>query len=73
MQVRTYWAFWDLGKKMQFLVKKYVFSMFQSFYNFSISMHIDNNFLITISGDSTTYLVLSVYFTSKIWILSIFG
>ena len=56
---------------MQFLVKKYVFSMFQSFYNFSRSMHIDNNFLITISGDSTTYLLLSVYFTSKIWILSI--
>ena len=43
---------------MQFLVKKYVFSMFQSFYTFtlfSLSMRNDNNFLITIYGDSTTY------------------
>ena len=45
------------GWKMQFLVKKYVFSMFQSFYTFSLSMRIDNDFLITISGDSTTYLL----------------
>ena len=61
MQVRTCWAFWDLGKKMQFLVKKNVFSMFQSFYTFfSLSMRIGNNFLITISGDSTTYCSLCI-------------
>ena len=36
-------------------------------------IRIDNNFLIIISGDSTTYLLLSVYFKSKMWIFSIFG
>ena len=46
-----------MGEKNAFLDKKDVFSMFQSFYTFSISMHIDNNFLITISGDTTTYLL----------------
>ena len=44
-------------KNAIFLVKKHVFSMFQSFTLFSLSMHIDNNFLITISGDSTTYVL----------------
>ena len=59
MQVRTCWAFWDLGKKNAFYFgQKYVFIMFQSFYTFSsLAMRIDINFLITISGDSTTYLL----------------
>ena len=39
MQVRTCWAFWDRGEKVHFLVKKNVFSMFQSFSIFSLSMH----------------------------------
>ena len=34
MQVCTCWAFWDLGEKIQFLVKKHVFSMFQRIYTF---------------------------------------
>ena len=43
------------------------------FTHFSFSIRIDNNFLIIIAGDSTTYLLLSVYFKSKMWIFSIFG
>ena len=35
------------------------------FTHFSLSIRIDNNFLIIIAGDSTTYLLLSVYFKSK--------
>ena len=45
----------------------------EAFTNFSLSIHIDNNFLIIIAGDSTTYLLLSVCFKSKMWIFSIFG
>ena len=43
------------------------------FTQFSLSIRIDNNFLIIIAGDSTTYLLLYVYFKSKMWIFSIFG
>ena len=46
---------------------------FEAFKQFSFSMRIDNNFLIMISGDSTTYLLSSVYFKWKICIFSIFG
>ena len=35
--------------------------MLRNFYVFSLSIRIDNTFFITISGDSTTYLLLSVY------------
>ena len=52
------WSVLRFGwKNAFFVVKKYVFSMFQSFYTFSFSMRTDNNFLITISGDSATYLL----------------
>ena len=45
----------------------------EAFTHFSLSIRIDNNFLIIIAGDSTTFLLLSVYFKSKMWIFSIFG
>ena len=50
-------------------MKKYIFwskNMFLACYEacnlFSFSMGIDNSFLIIISGNSTTYLLSSVYF-----------
>ena len=40
-----------------FWSKNMFLACFKAFTLFSLSMHIDNNFLITISGDSTTYLL----------------
>ena len=37
----------------------------EAFTHFSLSIRIDNNFLVIISGDSTTYLLLSVYLSQK--------
>ena len=43
-------------KKCSFWSKNMFLACFKAFTLFSLSMRIDNNFLITISGDSTTYL-----------------
>ena len=65
-------VFLDLGEKMHFLLKKktkqnktkkktYFFSpSFKDFTHFSLLIHIDNNFLIKISGDSTIYCGLHI-------------
>ena len=58
---------------LRFGWKKYIFDQktflacFEAFTYFSLSICIDNNFLIQISGDSTrpTYLFWSMYFQSK--------
>ena len=60
-------------KKCIFWSKNMILARFKAFTLFFLSMRIDNNFLITISDDLTTYLLKSVYFRSKISILSIFG
>ena len=70
MQVRACWEFWDLGEKNTFFGQK---TCFEAFKLFSFSMRIDNNFLIIISGDSTTYQFSSVYCKWKMRIFSIFG
>ena len=53
--------------------KNMVLACCKVYTHFSLSIRIDKNFLIIIAGDSTTYLLLSVYFKSKMWIFSIFG
>ena len=49
-------------KKLIFWLKNMFLACFEAFKLFSFSMRIDNNLLIMISGDSTTYLLSSVYF-----------
>ena len=73
MQARTCGAFWDLSEKIHFMIGKNVFGMFGSFTHISISIRSEDSFLITLSGDVTTYLLWSVYFKSKMWIFIIFG
>ena len=64
----------EIWVKKAIFWSKHMFSAFcEVFTHFSLSIRIDNNFLIIIAGDSTTYLLLSVYFKSKMWIFSIFG
>ena len=59
-------------KKCNFWSKNIFLACCKAFTHFSLWIHIDNNFLIIISGDSTTHLSLSVYFKSKMWIFCIF-
>ena len=42
-----------------------LFACFESFTHIYLSIIVDNDFLIKNSGDSTTYLLISVYFKSK--------
>ena len=50
------------GWKMHFLVKNMFLTRFKAFTQYSLLIRIDNNFVIKISGDSTTYLLWFVYF-----------
>ena len=71
MQVRTCWAFCDLNEKFPFWSKKKKKKKKEeeeeerkAFAHFSLSIGIDNNFLIKLFGNSTTYLLWSVCFKS---------
>ena len=56
-------------KSALFGKKKNMFlACFDAFAHFSLSIYIDGNFLIKISGDSTPYLLWFVYFKSKMWV-----
>ena len=59
-------------KKCIFWSKNMFLACCKTFTHFSLSIRIDNNFLIIISCDSTICLLLSVYFKSKMWIFSFF-
>ena len=58
-------------KKCIFWSKNMFLACCEAFTHFSLSIRIDNNVLLMISGNSSTCVLSSVYFKSKMWIFSI--